>query len=124
MSAGLPLPALPRNGSPTFATRPGASAIGLSVRGYIVFAASFAAFLISPAIRLHSGGRSLPGQRPARVGSSRQMPLHRELVQTMADTAGISYVRATRGAYPIIYGPDEKFPLGGCKVHHAGPTTP
>jgi transketolase len=43
------------------------------------------------------------------------------LVQTMADTPGIVYLRATRGAYPVIYTAAEKFPVGGCKVHRVGP---
>ncbi|MGH9223400.1 MAG: transketolase [Acidimicrobiales bacterium] len=29
---------------------------------------------------------------------------------------GISYLRTTRGATPVIYGADEKFPIGGSKV--------
>ncbi|SDL25880.1 transketolase [Arthrobacter sp. ok362] len=129
-----------------------ASALGLSVRGYIAFAASFAAFLISrpfdfirmagvsqTSIRLvgtHAGveiGQDGPSQMAlediaamravytSRVLYPADAPSTAQLVRTMADTAGISYLRATRGAYPVIYGPDEKFPLGGCKVHHAGP---
>lgn len=129
-----------------------ASAIGLSVRGYIAFAASFAAFLISrpfdfirmagisqASIRLvgtHAGveiGQDGPSQMALEdIAAMRAVhtstvlypadaPSTAQLVQTMADTTGISYLRATRGAYPVIYGPDEKFPLGGCKVHHAGP---
>lgn len=31
-------------------------------------------------------------------------------------TAGISYLRTTRMATPVIYDSDEKFPIGGCKV--------
>src|SRR5581483_6727693 len=38
------------------------------------------------------------------------------LVAAMADTAGISYLRTTRGAYPVLYGPDEHFAVGGSKV--------
>jgi transketolase len=34
----------------------------------------------------------------------------------MAGHHGISYLRTTREATPVIYGPDEKFPIGGCKV--------
>lgn len=34
----------------------------------------------------------------------------------MADCEGVSYLRTTRGAYPVIYGPDEEFPIGGAKV--------
>ena len=129
-----------------------ASAIGLSVRGYIAYAASFAAFLISrpydfirmagvsqASIRLvgtHAGveiGQDGPSQMALEdIAAMRAVhtssvlypadaPSTARLVKTMADTTGISYLRATRGAYPVIYGPDEQFPLGGCKVHHAGP---
>jgi transketolase len=38
------------------------------------------------------------------------------LVKQMADNHGILYLRTTRGAYPVLYGPDEEFPLGGSKV--------
>jgi transketolase len=31
------------------------------------------------------------------------------------------YLRTTRGAYPVIYPPEEEFPVGGAKVHRAGP---
>jgi transketolase len=129
-----------------------ASAIGLSVRGYIAFAASFAAFLISRpydfirmagvsqvSIRLvgtHAGveiGQDGPSQMALEdIAAMRAVhtstvlypadaPSTAQLVKTMADTPGISYLRATRGAYPVIYGPDEQFPVGGCKVHQAGP---
>jgi transketolase len=129
-----------------------ASAVGLSVRGYVAFAASFAAFLISrpfdfirmagvsqASIRLvgtHAGveiGQDGPSQMALEdIAAMRAVhtstvlypadaPSTAQLVKTMADTVGITYLRATRGAYPVIYGPDEKFPLGGCKVHHAGP---
>ncbi|WP_251043240.1 transketolase [Arthrobacter sp. ISL-69] len=129
-----------------------ASAIGLSVRGYIAFAASFAAFLISrpydfirmagvsqASIRLvgtHAGveiGQDGPSQMALEdIAAMRAVhtssvlypadaPSTARLVKTMADTKGISYLRATRGAYPVIYGPDEQFPLGGCKIHRAGP---
>jgi transketolase len=47
-------------------------------------------------------------------------PSTAQLVRTMADTAGIVYLRTTRGAYPVIYRPDEAFPVGGSKVHRAG----
>ncbi|MBP1235232.1 transketolase [Arthrobacter sp. PvP102] len=129
-----------------------ASAVGLSVRGYIAFASSFAAFLISRpfdfirmagvsqvSIRLvgtHAGveiGQDGPSQMALEdIAAMRAVhtssvlypadaPSTAYLVKTMADTPGISYLRATRGAYPVIYGPDEQFPLGGCKVHHSGP---
>lgn len=38
------------------------------------------------------------------------------LVNAMADLQGISYMRTTREKTPIIYSPDEKFPVGGSKV--------
>src|SRR6202042_136630 len=38
------------------------------------------------------------------------------LVAQMAETAGIVYMRPTRGAYPVLYGVDEEFPIGGSKV--------
>ena len=129
-----------------------AAAIGLSVRGYVAFASSFAAFLVSRPfdfirmagvsevnIRLvgtHAGveiGQDGPSQMALEdiaamraVHSSTVLypadaPSTAQLVSTMADTPGISYLRATRGAYPVIYGPDEQFTLGGSKVHGAGP---
>ncbi|MGO4584533.1 transketolase [Arthrobacter sp. 2RAF6] len=127
-----------------------AATIGLSVRGYVAFASSFAAFLVSRPfdfirmagvsevnIRLvgtHAGveiGQDGPSQMALEdiaamraVHSSTVLypadaPSAAQLVSAMADTPGISYLRATRGAYPVIYGPDEQFPLGGSKVHGA-----
>jgi transketolase len=34
----------------------------------------------------------------------------------MADLEGISYLRTTRADTPVVYGPDEEFPVGGSKV--------
>jgi transketolase len=129
-----------------------ASAVGLAVRGYIPFAASFAAFLISRpydfirmagvsevSIRLvgtHAGveiGQDGPSQMALEdIAAMRAIhssvvvypadaPSTASLVLSMADTDGIVYLRATRGAYPVIYAADEQFPIGGCKVHGAGP---
>ncbi|HEY8702623.1 MAG TPA: transketolase [Arthrobacter sp.] len=129
-----------------------ASAVGLSIRGYVAFAASFAAFLVARPfdfirmagvsqadIRLvgtHAGveiGQDGPSQmalediaamravHTSTVVYPADAPSTARLIRTMADTTGISYLRATRGAYPVIYGPEEEFPLGGCKVHGAGP---
>jgi transketolase len=39
-----------------------------------------------------------------------------QLVALMADREGISFLRATRGATPVVYGPDERFEIGGSKV--------
>ena len=38
------------------------------------------------------------------------------LVDAMATTRGISYLRTTRGAYPVIYPSGETFPVGGAKL--------
>lgn len=38
------------------------------------------------------------------------------LVETMADLPGISYMRTTREATPVLYGALETFPVGGSKV--------
>jgi transketolase len=128
-----------------------AAAVGLSVRGYIPFAATFAAFLtraydfirmsaISMAnIRLcgsHSGveiGADGPSQMAledlammrAVHGSTVLYPSEAtstaSLVAQMADRSGIVYMRTTRGAYPVLYGPDEAFPIGGSKLVRSGP---
>jgi len=39
-----------------------------------------------------------------------------KLVDAMADLDGIVFLRTTRGNTPVIYGPDEDFPVGGSKV--------
>ena len=123
-----------------------ASAVGLSVRGYIPFASTFAAFLtrahdfirmaaISQAnVRLvgsHAGveiGEDGPSQMAledlammrAVQGSSVFYPSDAlstaALVDVMADTDGISYLRTTRGAYPVLYDVGEQFQAGGSKV--------
>src|SRR5215831_8829524 len=123
-----------------------AAATGMSVRGYVPFAATFAAFFtrafdfirmaaISDAnIRLcgsHAGveiGADGPSQMALEdlamfrtvYGSTVLYPSDAasatQLVQQMADRAGIVYMRTTRGAYPVLYGPGESFPIGGAKV--------
>jgi transketolase len=123
-----------------------AAAVGVSVRGYVPFASTFAAFFsraydfirmagISEVdIRLagsHAGveiGQDGPSQMAledlaamrAVHGSTVLYPSDAvsaaRLTATMADTHGISFLRTTRGAYPVLYGPDEEFPIGGSKV--------
>ena len=39
----------------------------------------------------------------------------------MAGRGGVVYLRTTRGAYPVLYGPDEEFPIGGAKVVRSSP---
>jgi len=128
-----------------------AAAVGLAVRGYIPFASTFAAFLsrgydflrmagISGAsIRLcgsHAGteiGPDGPSQMAledlaalrAIHGSTVLYPADATaaaaLTAEMADTPGIAYLRATRGAWPVLYQAGEAFPVGGSKVLRAGP---
>ena len=128
-----------------------AAAVGMSVRGYVPFAATFAAFFtraydfirmaaISAAnIRLcgsHAGveiGADGPSQMAledlammrAVHGSTVLYPSDAtstaQLVREMADCGGVVYLRTTRGAYPVLYGPDETFPVGGAKVVRSSP---
>src|SRR5215469_8695449 len=128
-----------------------AAAVGMSVRGYIPFAATFAAFFtraydfirmsaISQAnIRLcgsHAGveiGPDGPSQMAledlammrAVHGSTVLYPSDATsaayLTEQMAERSGIVYMRTTRGAYPVVYGPDEAFPIGGAKVVRSSP---
>jgi transketolase len=129
-----------------------ASAVGLSVRGYIPFASTFAAFLtrahdfirmaaISQAnLRLvgsHAGveiGADGPSQMAledlammrAVQGSSVFYPSDAvsaaALVDVMARTDGITYLRTTRGAYPVLYPHGERFQSGGSKVLRFDPS--
>ncbi len=128
-----------------------AAAVGMSVRGYVPFAATFAAFFtraydfirmsaISAAnVRLcgsHAGveiGADGPSQMAledlammrAVHGSTVLYPSDATstayLVREMAERTGVVYMRTTRGAYPVLYGPDETFPVGGAKVVRSSP---
>ncbi len=123
-----------------------ASAVAISVCRRIPFASTFAAFLtraydfirmaaISRAnIRLcgsHAGvsiGEDGPSQMAledlammrAVFGSTVLYPCDANqtarLVAQMAEHNGIVYIRTTREKTPVIYGPDEDFPIGGSKV--------
>jgi transketolase len=42
------------------------------------------------------------------------------LVELMADLNGIAYLRTHRGGLPVIYGPDERFEVGGSRVLRDG----
>lgn len=123
-----------------------AAATGLSVRGYIPFASTFAAFLtraydfirmgaISNAnvklVGSHAGveiGADGPSQM-ALEDLAMMRAVHdavvlypsdatstAALVRSMVETPGISYLRTTRGAYPVLYDATEEFPVGGAKL--------
>jgi transketolase len=123
-----------------------AAAVGLQVRGWKPFASTFAAFMtraydfvrmaaISRAnIKLcgsHAGvsiGEDGPSQMAlediaalrAVHGSTVLYPCDgnqaAKLVAAMADLEGISFLRTTRGATPVIYDGDEEFAIGGSRV--------
>jgi len=123
-----------------------AAAVGMQVRNYRPFASSFAAFLsraydfvrmaaVSRAsISLcgsHAGvsiGEDGPSQMAledlasfrAVHGSTVLYPCDANqtaaLVALMADQPGISFLRTTRAATPVVYGPGETFEVGGSKV--------
>jgi transketolase len=123
-----------------------AAATGIAVRGYTTFSSTFAAFFsraydfirmgaISMAnLRLcgsHAGveiGADGPSQMAledlammrAVHGSTVLYPADgtatAALVDVMARTPGISYLRTTRGSYPGLYPDGEEFPVGGSKV--------
>jgi transketolase len=129
-----------------------AAAVGMAARGYRPFASTFAAFLtraydfirmaaISRAsIRLagsHCGveiGADGPSQMAledlamlrAVHGSTVLYPSDATsaaaLTAAMADLEGISYLRTTRGAYPVLYDTGETFPVGGAKVLRSSDT--
>ena len=123
-----------------------AAAVGIAARGYRPFASTFAAFFtraydfirmaaISRAnislVGSHAGveiGADGPSQMAledlamlrAVHGSTVLYPSDATsaaaLVLAMADLEGVSYMRTTRGAYPVLYATGETFPVGGAKV--------
>ncbi|HEX5148742.1 MAG TPA: transketolase, partial [Candidatus Limnocylindrales bacterium] len=127
-------------------------AVGLQVLGKTVFAATFGAFVtraydfvrmaaVSRAsLRLcgsHAGvsiGEDGPSQMAledlaimrAVHGSTVLYPSDgnsaAHLTAAMADLHGISYLRTTREKTPRLYGPDERFEIGGSKVLRSGPS--
>ncbi|MET8448956.1 transketolase [Streptomyces sp. NPDC005209] len=123
-----------------------AAAVGMATRGWVPYAATFAAFLTrahdfvrmaaisGSGINLvgsHAGvaiGQDGPSQMGledlamfrALYGSTVLYPCDAnqtaKLVAAMSGLDGIRYLRTSRGKSPVIYGPDEEFPVGGCKV--------
>jgi transketolase len=127
-----------------------AAATGIAVRGYRTFASTFAAFftraydfirmgaISGVNLRLcgsHAGveiGADGPSQMAledlammrAVHGSTVLYPCDGTstvaLVDAMARTPGISYLRTTRGGYPGLYPAGENFPIGGSKLVRSG----
>ena len=122
------------------------AAVGLQTRGWRPFASTFAAFhtraydfvrmaaISRASIRLcgsHAGvsiGEDGPSQMGlediaayrAVHGSTVLHPCDAnqtaKLVAEMADREGIVYLRTLRPATPVLYEPDDEFPIGGSKV--------
>ncbi|WP_216205416.1 transketolase [Amycolatopsis aidingensis] len=123
-----------------------AAAVGLQARGWVPYLATFAAFLtrahdflrmaaVSGAnlrvVGSHAGvsiGKDGPSQMGledlamfrAVAGSTVLYPCDANqaarLTAAMAELDGISYLRTTRGNTPVVYGPEESFPVGGSRV--------
>ncbi|WP_431221539.1 transketolase family protein [Leifsonia xyli] len=123
-----------------------ATATGLSVRNFIPFASTFAAFLTRAHDFIRMAGIS--GASIRLVGSHAgveigvdgpsQMALEdiammrsvfdstvlypsdavstAALVEQLANRTGVSYLRTTRGAYPVLYSNSTQFPIGGSKT--------
>ncbi|MEU6029405.1 transketolase [Streptomyces tauricus] len=123
-----------------------AAAVGLATRGWVPFASSFAAFLTRAHdfVRMAAvsgtginlvgshAGVSIGEDGPSQMGVEDlamfravhgstvlypcDAPQTAALVATMAGLDGIRYLRTSRGAMPVLYGPGEEFPVGGSKV--------
>ncbi|WP_406379363.1 transketolase [Streptomyces sp. NBC_01618] len=126
-----------------------ASAVGMAARGYRPYATTFAAFLtrahdfirmaavsqISMSLCGTHCGVEIGADGPSQMGLedlAMMRAVHGStvlypsdatsaaaLTAAMAYLDGISYLRTTRGAYPVLYGPDETFPVGGSKTLRA-----
>ncbi|MDI6812598.1 MAG: transketolase [Deltaproteobacteria bacterium] len=122
------------------------AALGLACRGKIPFVSTFAAFLTRAfdQIRMSQysetnikfvgshAGVSIGEDGPSQMGLEDLAMMRailnsvvlypcdavatERLVEEAAKHQGIVYIRTTRAATPIHYGPDESFPIGGCKV--------
>jgi transketolase len=123
-----------------------AAATGLNTRGYTTFASTFAAFFTRAHDFIRMGaisgvdlrlagshcGVEIGADGPSQMGLEDLAMLRAvhgstvlypsdatstvALVEAMAETDGITYLRTTRGAYPVLYGADEAFSVGGSKV--------
>jgi transketolase len=123
-----------------------AAAVGIQVRGWRPFASTFAAFFTraydfvrmaavsraSVALSGSHAGVSIGEDGPSQMGledlaafravrgSTVLYPSDANqtarLVAEMADLDGIVYLRTTRGSTPVIYEPEEDFPVGGSRV--------
>lgn len=122
------------------------TALGLDLRGKVVFASSFAAFLMRACDQIRMArysdstinvcgshaGVSIGADGPSQMGLE-DLAFFRtildcavlypadavateKLVFAAARHAAMTYLRTTRAATPVLYGPEEAFPIGGSKV--------
>jgi transketolase len=122
------------------------AALGLQCRGKIPFVSSFAAFLTRAFDQIRMSrysdadikfvgshaGISIGPDGPSQMGLE-DIAMFRtildgvvlypcdavsteKLVAQAAAHRGMVYIRTTRGKTPVIYGPDDEFPIGGSKV--------
>ena len=121
-------------------------AVGLAARGKLAFASTFAAFLTRAYDQIRMAAVSMShvklvgshagvsigedgvsqmaledlAMMRAIYGSAVLYPSDavscERLMEQMLDYNGVSYLRASRPKLPVIYGNDEKFPIGGSKV--------
>jgi transketolase len=120
--------------------------LGLATRGKIPFVSTFAAFLSRAFDQIRMAQYSEPNLKfvgshagvsigydgPSQMGLE-DLAMFRalgdsvvlypadavsteRLVEEMVKHRGLMYMRTTREATPILYGPADEFPLGGCKV--------
>ncbi len=127
-----------------------AVAIGYATRGHVPFASTFATFFTRAADQIRVAGISQsnlklvgshvgisigedgPSQMAledlammrAVVGSTVLYPAEavatEKLIEQMATAKGVCFLRTSRPKTPVIYGNDEKFPIGGAKVLRTG----
>ncbi|WP_062213387.1 transketolase [Streptomyces sp. NBRC 109706] len=128
-----------------------AGAVGMAVRGWLPYASTFAAFLtrahdflrmatVSGADICLSGshaGVAIGEDGPSQMGLE-DLAMFRslhdstvlypcdanqtaQLVAEMAEESGLRYLRTSRGADPVIYDADERFPVGGSKLLRSSP---
>jgi transketolase len=126
------------------------AAMGLAARGAIPFPSTFACFLTRAADFIRMAGISMSNIKFAgshagvSIGEDgpSQMALEdlslmrgvpdcavvypcdavstERLVAEMAQRPGMAYMRTSRPKTPVIYGPDERFPIGGSKTLRQG----
>jgi len=121
-------------------------AIGLSAKGFIPFLATFAAFLSRAHDQIRMAaysfsnikycgshvGVSIGEDGPSQMGLEdlaifrpipgcvvlypSDAPSTEACVEALANHRGLSYLRTTRPATPVLYSAEERFPVGGSKI--------